>query len=204
LKSIQPGFDRVPLAEILAAVEWMAAQQSPRPGKVAIMGEGFGGFLALRAIQLHPETFSCAVAINAILNLNDEMNYLTQRQPTVASQAKASFLKQSASSFEESAIIRHPDVLTKPILFVLNPNNRASVSMVTQIIRTLYIGVDQTRTLYATMRNEGRDVDYFEIDRDFDRRDPAARANAYSKIEGFLAAHLYDFKVEVGEPKTVP
>ena len=38
---------------------------------MAVVGEGFGGFLALRALQLQPAAFRCAVAIDAPVDLGD-------------------------------------------------------------------------------------------------------------------------------------
>jgi pimeloyl-ACP methyl ester carboxylesterase len=67
LNAIRDGFDRVPLEDALAAIEYLAQHHAVDPRSVASVGDGFGGYLALRALQLHPGNFRCAVAINALI-----------------------------------------------------------------------------------------------------------------------------------------
>jgi len=47
----------------------------------------------------------------------------------------------------------------------------------------------------------GRDPDYLEIDGDFARGAPSARASVFLKIEEFLNLNVYSYKVDVGEAK---
>jgi pimeloyl-ACP methyl ester carboxylesterase len=68
-EAISEGFDRIPVDDALAAIEWLGARHGFDRKRVAVGGEGFGGYLALRAVQLHPDAFRCAVAINAPFDL---------------------------------------------------------------------------------------------------------------------------------------
>lgn len=69
LGDIRRGIDRVPLGDILAAIDSIRAQTPIDPKRIAIVGEGFGGYLALRAVQVHSDRFRCAVAISAPVDL---------------------------------------------------------------------------------------------------------------------------------------
>jgi|GEM_PF-2957334 len=69
LGAIRAGIDQVPLADILAAIDAAGARTPIDPKRIAVVGEGLGGYLALRAVQLHPERFRCAVAICAPVDL---------------------------------------------------------------------------------------------------------------------------------------
>lgn len=56
-----------------SAIDWLAARHSSRPfnvRRVAALGHGIGGYLALRAQQQKPATFHCAVAIDASRDLD--------------------------------------------------------------------------------------------------------------------------------------
>jgi acetyl esterase/lipase len=63
------GLDRVPIEDMRAAIAWVTARNPIDRKRVALLGQGFGGYLALRALQLYPDDFRCAVAINAPTDL---------------------------------------------------------------------------------------------------------------------------------------
>ena len=70
LGAIHGGVDRVPIEDIIAAIDSIGAQTPIDRQRIALVGEGLGGYLALRAVQVHPERFRCAVAISAPVNLD--------------------------------------------------------------------------------------------------------------------------------------
>jgi hypothetical protein len=67
--ALRDGYDTVPVAEAGAALEWLAGHRPFARGQVAVVGEGYGGYLAMRAVQLQPDTYRAAVAINAPTDL---------------------------------------------------------------------------------------------------------------------------------------
>lgn len=69
--ALRGGYDTVPVAEVEAALDWLAMRHPFARDRVAAVGEGFGSYLALRAVQLRPETFRAAVAINTVTDLAD-------------------------------------------------------------------------------------------------------------------------------------
>lgn len=84
LDAIRSGIDSVPLGDIIAAVDSIPAQAPIDPKRIAVVGDGFGGYLALRAVQVHPERFRCAVAISAPVDLSQWV-----REPDVIANTQA-------------------------------------------------------------------------------------------------------------------
>ena len=52
-------------ADIITLLDELAKHFPINPKRVALVGEKYGGYMALRALQIHGERFSCAVAIDA-------------------------------------------------------------------------------------------------------------------------------------------
>ncbi|MBI5380413.1 MAG: alpha/beta fold hydrolase [Opitutae bacterium] len=103
LNAIRRGFDRVPLEDVRAALAWLATQQRYDTRRVAVLGHGFGGNLALRAVQLYPEEFCCAIAINAPLNLDRDSENPSAKGYNAIVQSM-----QQSTSISESPIMTMP------------------------------------------------------------------------------------------------
>lgn len=71
LEKLRRNLDRGPVADILASIEWLSTSHKFDRQHVSIVGEGFGGYVALRALQLQPAAFRSVVAINALVDLGD-------------------------------------------------------------------------------------------------------------------------------------
>jgi pimeloyl-ACP methyl ester carboxylesterase len=69
LTAIQEGIDTIPIQDLIAAANWLAASRPVDLTRVIVMGEGFGGYLALKAVQTRPDVFRAAIGINAPTNL---------------------------------------------------------------------------------------------------------------------------------------
>jgi pimeloyl-ACP methyl ester carboxylesterase len=67
--ALRSGIDRIPLNDILASVDQIAAQYPVNPQRMGLFGRGFGGYLALRGLQLYPDRFRSAVSIDAPVDL---------------------------------------------------------------------------------------------------------------------------------------
>jgi uncharacterized protein YcgL (UPF0745 family) len=59
------------------------------------------------------------------------------------------------------------------------------------------------RKLKSLLKQSGREIEYLEVAREFDRRVPEAVAKAFGQLEEFFNYNLYDYKVQVGETKEV-
>ncbi len=55
--------------DVLDAVAWAVEQRIADPEKVAIMGEGYGGYETLIGMSMNPDTFACGVDVGGPTNL---------------------------------------------------------------------------------------------------------------------------------------
>src|SRR5688500_16120388 len=72
LTALRAAVDRVTVDDAHLAVEWLTQRMPDRPfdrKRIATLGRGFGGYLAVRALQLQPATFRCGIAIDAPMDL---------------------------------------------------------------------------------------------------------------------------------------
>ena len=72
LTALRAAVDRIAVDDGRVVIEWLAARFPDRPfdrKRVATLGRGFGGYLAVRALQLQPMVFRCGIAIDAPMEL---------------------------------------------------------------------------------------------------------------------------------------
>lgn len=178
------GVDRAPVADALATIEWLAARIKIDRKRVALLGRGFGGYLAVRALQLEPEVFRCAIAIDAPL---DPDTWLPEDETRdAARQARRAILDRGPARATELSVLRRPEAITKPVLLIVQPV------------------VDQTiDAANARLSSKAAPVERLDIGADFGLSLPLARARVYRRMQEFFNVNLYDFDVKIGETKEV-
>jgi dienelactone hydrolase len=192
--AIQAGVDRVPVEDIRAAIEWAAGRYPVDRRRIATMGEGFGGYLALRALQLAPDTFRCGIAIDAPLDLElwlrPEVEHIeADRKVDFAQEVRRAYFRRNAQQLADTSVLRKPETLTKPVFLIVNPGARSGV------------GAENSR-LRSRLKQLERVAEYLELEsNDFALGLPAARARVFRQIEEFFNLNLYDYKVQIGEAK---
>jgi dipeptidyl aminopeptidase/acylaminoacyl peptidase len=70
--TVRRGLYDVAYSTVEAGVQWAIAQRIADPQRIAIIGWGFGGYLALLGAERNPDLFRCAVGINAVTDLNEQ------------------------------------------------------------------------------------------------------------------------------------
>lgn len=70
-RAMQGRADEAPLANVAAVIRWLDSRGLIDVRRIAVIGEGVGGYLALRALENEPDSLRCGVAINAPMNLQD-------------------------------------------------------------------------------------------------------------------------------------
>lgn len=191
--AIQAGVDRVPVDDVLAATAWIAERHKFDRRRVATMGEGFGGYLALRALQLHPDTFRCAIALDAPLDLEAWLRPALrgiEQGPAVdfTQEVQRAFFQRNATRLADASVLGSVATLTKPVFLVVNSQRHDEIAI-------------ENSRLRSELKRLGRAPEYLEVQEDFVLRLPAARARAFRRMEEFFNLNLYDYKVNVGEVK---
>ena len=64
------NFADYPAEDVAAAIDWIVSREKINPKRVAVMGRGFGGYVALRLMQLQPGRFRSGIVIDPITDLD--------------------------------------------------------------------------------------------------------------------------------------
>lgn len=186
-QSLTAGYDLVQVADIATTVTKLGEAFKVNLKRVALMGRGHGGFIAMRALQEHPDLFRCAVAVESPVNLSD---WLAEQRWTTGDaqpQLTRAWLGDAAR-LKAAPLARAPERLTKPVLMLNYPGPDGGER------RTGFVAA---RGFASEVDRRGGDVTFEALTTDYMRGLPAARAAAFDQIEHFLNTHVYDFKVKL-------
>jgi pimeloyl-ACP methyl ester carboxylesterase len=188
------AFDRVPIEDVRATVAWLAAAQRINPKRVALVGQGFGGFIALRAVQLYPGEFRCAVSINSPTDparwVREGLVTGGRSFPSLDLELRRAFFDGDHAKLAAMAVTRQLETLVNPVFIIQDADKRD-------------LWESQGTRLRDALARRGAQSEYLEVTNDFTRGEPEARARVFAQIGGFLNTHIYDFGVTVGESKEV-
>lgn len=208
--AIRTEGEHAPVEDAVAVVNWIAQRRAIDRRRVATYGRGLGGYLALRALQLAPDTFRCGVAINSPLSPQawlqpppdpvnrgpDRSAEDTGRPPppppprpiNFGSEVQRAFFFQGARGLKP--VLSEADKLTLPVMLVVDePRDRVIGS--------------QNRDLRSRLRRLDRAAEFYETGAGFDENLPAAQAKMFREMEGFFNLNLYDFNVKIGPSREV-
>lgn len=174
--------DTQALGDALSTLDWIGSHHRFDRKRIVVLGHGYGGHLALRALQTVPEVFRCAVAFDAPVDLHtwipDDISAPLQQT------ARRRLLEARVGNVQKASVIDGAEKLTKPVMLIAegrhDPVYRANGS------------------LLRKLRSLGRSVEWVETHEDFKLGLPQARAEVYEKLQAFLYQHVYDFDVKVG------
>lgn len=188
-QSLTAGYDLVQVEDIVTTVARLGEAFNVNLKRVALMGRGHGGFIAMRTLQEHPDKFRCAVAIESPVNLSD---WLAEQRWT-GGEAQPQLTRAwlgDAARLKAAPLARAPERLTKPVLMLNYPGPAGGERR---------IGYVTARGFAGDVDRRGGDVTFEALTTDYMRGLPAARAGVFDQIEHFLNAHVYDFKVKLNE-----
>ncbi len=188
IPALRPGADRIAVADSRAVVEWLATQYQECPfdrGHVAVLGRGFGGFLALRALQLQPALFRCGIAINAPPDLRPWLREQEAGGGARRDAATEAIAVQGADG-NEFPVLDDAEMLTNPVLLLVEAGRSAAVDTGTEELR-------------ARLTRLGRTPDVLALE-------PAseARAAVYRKAGEFLRRQFPGVVVQPAPAKDAP
>jgi dienelactone hydrolase len=178
--ALRAGFDRLAVDDARAALAWLAARSPARPfdrRRVAALGRGLGGYLALRALQLEPAAFRGGVALDAPLD----------PRAAPAGSLPGDLLEPGGGDEKTFSVRAHAEAIAAPLLLLATPARAADAA-----------------ELHARLQRLGRTAERLALDTGFAAEQTAARAAAYRKIGEFLHLHLDAHHVAIGTPKEVP
>ncbi len=170
--------DVVAAADILAALDALALKGAVDPTRIALFGTHFGGYLALRAVQLHPDRFRCAVTIEPATNLVSwtRLRFEDSAYNRFQHEADQWFFGTDKKELLAASPITDPKSIRAPLLLAVNPDQ-------------YQYGWSDAKTLRRKLTAAGNPPTFIEI---------TAGANVpgqeqsrlWEKIEDFLGRNL--------------
>lgn len=190
-ESIKDGFETGQVEDLIAAVDHLSRQVALNPKRLALVGQQHGGYLALRALQLRPDRFRCAAALEAIVDVNGWLASSRWTNAASGPELVKEYLAD-AKQVKESPLVDHPELITKPVL-LLNYRGEPDGQLPAAYVRA--------RTLVNAVNRKEVPAELVDLTGDYLAGFPRAKAAAYRSIEEFLNAYIYDYKVKLGDLK---
>lgn len=190
--------DRVALEDVRAAVAWAREHYRFNSRRVAVLGDGIGGYLALRAAELYPAEFQCAVTINGPTDLD---RWLRENNPSPMPGAprftlkevrlRSSFFDVNSAALASLSVVTGVKTLAAPVLMIRDPGEA-------------WYDLGHVKALTTALARQHRELETAEQRGARRSDDPDGQARTYLRIAQFLNANLYSYRVDVGEEKPLP
>jgi dienelactone hydrolase len=200
LNLLREAIDRVPIADACTALEALASAAPDRPfdrRRVGVLGRGFGGYLALRALQQEPRTFHAGIAIDPLLDLRAARPAAAEkkgaRAPAPGGDAPAfpaALLEHEGTDWKQLSVLENTGQLRPPLLLAAEPGRDAALDAA-------------VAELHRRLEQVGRPPARLALEAGFAARQPGSRAAAYRRMVEFLDEHLGGFAVKIGPAKEV-
>jgi dienelactone hydrolase len=187
LEALREGADVAALADVRAAIDWVAAHLPIERKRVVAMGREFAGYLALRVAQLEPALFRCVVATEPVV----EPAMLTRpaadfnAQVTFSQEANRHFLETYAPALYKRGVVSSDDPIYHPT-FVIYRNYLAN-SMTQGVAR-----------LRGQLKRRDIPFETIDVRQDYLNGMPKARGRVYRELQDFLNLNLYEYEVKFG------
>jgi len=168
--------------DVTAATKALAASGYVDPGRIAIMGGSFGGYLAVSGVANEPELYRCAVTIAGVFDWErhiKEEKYFQHDSPQYARLVrKLGDPKQQREKFDAMSPIRRADRIRVPV-FVAGGKEDLVVEISQS--KALLNALERHNVPHEKLlvREEGHGMAHLEN-----------QVELYGRIEKFLAKHL--------------
>jgi pimeloyl-ACP methyl ester carboxylesterase len=192
-QSLTAGYDQAQVEDIVATVAAIGQRFQVNAGRVALVGRGHGGFIALRALQTYPDKFRCAIALDAPVNLGDWLAEQRWSTGDATMQLTRAWFGDDAR-LKAVPLAGSPATLTKPVLMLNYPGPRVGQQRLT---------FSAANQFAEKVLKQGTALEFGELSTDYMNGLPIARAAVFDRIEEFLNLHIYDFKVKLHETQVI-
>jgi dipeptidyl aminopeptidase/acylaminoacyl peptidase len=191
LHALQGGYDQVALADVLATVDFLTTKYPLNHSLVAILGNGYGGYLALRALELYPDRFRCAVSINAPTTLPAWLNQTSEGE-SFRRDVRRAFFGSDQEKLKAISPLTHAKEITKPV-FIIQADQDQSIPVSQGLDLNSALAHAPEPAKYLALRGEGHNQWL-----------PGTYATVFKALEDFFNDTVYNFQVKVGETVKQP
>ncbi len=168
--------DETPISDTISALDYCGPRAGLDLGKVAFVGERFGGYLAVRAAQLHPDRFHCAVVINAPVDLAYWLKPRASRWPELdfSRHANQRYYGTDLKMLDRLSPMTEPGKIGRPIFLITDPGETSP----------FYPSMKQLR---SALRSAHKEPEYIELEQPLAKAGAQETAKIYASIEDFIA-----------------
>lgn len=186
--ALTEGWDNAQSGDIVTALDELAKTYRINTQRVALLGEGLGGYLALRTAQRFPERFRCVVTLNPIVDIGAWLEQTRWTQRSATPELLRGFFGD-ARSLAKSPLLSNTAGITRPTFVLSYPGRRGEARTFTYLA---------ARGFATALRRNNTKVEFLDLEPEFQRHLPAATSAVYRQIESFLNLNIYDYGVQLG------
>ena len=197
VEAVRNDPDTAPVEDIVSALDFAITTGKVDPRFVAVMGSNYGGYLALRALQLHPTRFRCAVTIDAPPRLESWINPPSAMAP----KGRGRHVPVSPVALRRRALIGTDEARLR----AASPGEHADkITVPVMLIERDAPHLPGGRAFHAALRQLERDSTYVLLSAEESSGLPMAQAALFARIEEFFNVNIYEYAVKLGEATVVP
>jgi dipeptidyl aminopeptidase/acylaminoacyl peptidase len=175
LDDVRKRMDSV--ADLAKAVDWLVAHGDADPGRIAVMGRSYGGFMVLAAVTHYPQLFAAGIDIVGIANFRSFMENTSPYRRHLR-EAEYGTIEEDGEFFDEIAPIHRVHDITCPMFVTHGVNDpRVPIAEAEAIVSAL-----ESRNhpvVYVRLEDEGHGLVKLKN-----------RIKVFSEIAQFLSEHL--------------
>jgi len=138
------------VADLGAAADWLRSRPDVLPGRVAVMGQSYGGFMVLAALTTQPERWAAGVDV---VGIADFETFLARTGPWRRRTRAAEYgdPEQDAALLRAISPLHRADQITAPLLVIHGANDPR-------------VPLAEAEQIAAALRRRGRDVELLVFD----------------------------------------
>jgi dipeptidyl aminopeptidase/acylaminoacyl peptidase len=125
------------IRDVRTAAEWLVAHGVAAPGRIAIAGGSYGGYMTVAQLAFHPDTFAAGVDVVGIVNFE---TFLEETHPFRRPLREAEYgsLEKDRETLRALSPIHRLDAITAPLMVIHGVNDmRVPVNEARQVVRNL-------------------------------------------------------------------
>ncbi|HEX4961342.1 MAG TPA: S9 family peptidase [Thermoanaerobaculia bacterium] len=179
----------VDLKDCLAAKAFLKGTGRVDPDRIAIAGEGHGGFLALAALSLRPAELAAGVSFFGELDWGRIFSLLRQSDPMRGYLIEEMGQLSNLEVWKKVSPAYHASAVVKPVLLVQGANDTVTLP-------------EEAQAFVATVKAKGVPAEEVILPGEgHGFSTTASRETAYRAAAGFLEAHLKGAPAKAGKKK---
>lgn len=177
--------------DVTDAVNFMISQGFAEPRKICIVGMSYGGYAALMGAIRTPNLYQCAISINGVTHLRDQIDHdidkFDERDLVEKDFIEKYLFRRIGNPDTDKTMLDkyspalQSDKIEIPLLIIAGEDDDI-------------VPIEQAETLIDALEDHGKKFEYLEVE---DAAHNVMNSNentekVYKKVEEFLAQHLLD------------